>query len=253
MIGIFDSGVGGLTVLSALKKRLPSVDVVYFGDTKHAPYGGKSREELTTLTIEAIRILAREKATSILSACNSVSASLAVSLFDAMALPPERLIEMVGPTVAHFRESSERVLLCATEATIRSEVYQNAFRMIGKEVHMLALPALAGAIERGVSREEIESIIRSGFEGIDTNAYDTVVLACTHYPLVQDVFKDVLGSSLSVYDPAEAVALRVERQWWPRETGNGEMRFLISEDSPIFRETVARFFPDTAVRIEVLE
>lgn len=253
MIGVFDSGVGGLTVLSAIKKRLPSVDVVYFGDTKHAPYGGKSREELTERTIAAIQVLAREKATSILSACNSLSASLAVSLFDAMALPSERLVEMVGPTVAHFRGSSARVLLCATEATIRSEVYQNAFRMIGKEVHALALPALAGLLERGASAEEIESCIRTGFEKTDVRAFDTVVLACTHYPLAKDAFQKILGDSVEIYNPAEAVALRVEKLWWPRETGNGTLRFLITEDSDTFRKMVAAFFPDNAYSIEVIE
>lgn len=252
MIGIFDSGIGGLTVLSAIKDRLPSLDVVYFGDTKYAPYGGKSREELTERTIAAIEILAHEKATSILSACNSLSASLAVSLFDAMALPPERLIEMVGPTVAHFRGSSERILLCATEATIRSEIYQNAFRMIGKEVETLALPTLAGALERGVPEDEIELIIRNAFDARE-HSYDTVVLACTHYPLVQHIFEAVLTSTVTVYNPAEAVAHRVERQWWPREAGEGRMRFLISGESLIFRNAVERFFPGNGSTVEVVE
>ena len=253
MIGIFDSGVGGLTVLSAIKKRLPSVDVVYFGDTKHSPYGGKSREELTLRTIASIRILAREKATSILSACNSLSASLAVSLLDSMALPPGRLIEMVGPTVAHFRESSERVLLCATEATIRSEVYQNAFHMIGKEVYTLILPSLAGAIEHGASAEEIESNIRNGFKNMDLDIFDTVVLACTHYPLVQAVFEKILGDSVTIYNPAEAVALRVEKYWWPLEAGTGTLRFLISEESETFRHIAADYFPSDDYSIEVIE
>jgi glutamate racemase len=253
MIGIFDSGSGGLTVLSAVKKLLPSVDVVYFGDTKHAPYGGKSREALTERTIAAIQILAHEKATSVLSACNSVSASLAVSLFDAMALPPERLIEMVGPTVAHFRGSSARVLLCATEATIASQVYQNAFHMIGKDIKMLAIPALAGAIEAGASEEELTRIIHDAFDTADANTFDTVVLACTHYPLVSHIFEKVLESSVIIYDPADAVAARVEHQWWPRESGNGTLRFLISAESEVFRACVARLFPHNAYSIEVIE
>lgn len=253
MIGIFDSGVGGLTVLRAVRARLPSADIVYFGDTKHAPYGGKSREDITTRTIAAIEILAREKATSVLSACNSVSASLAVSLFDAMMLPPERLIEMVGPTVASFRNSSERVLLCATEATIRSEIYQNAFRMIGKQVETLSIPALAGAIESGAPEAEVLRILRETFASVDIDSFDTVILACTHYPLVQHLFAAVLGESIRVYDPADAVAERVENQWWPRESGNGTLRFLVSAESDTFRSFVAELFPHNADSIEVID
>src|SRR3984885_15488343 len=99
MIGVFDSGVGGLTVLRAMRDAFPSIDVVYFGDTKNAPYGERSREELSLLTTEGIRLLLDRGATDIVSACNSTSASLAISLYDALSLSPKQLIEMVGPTV----------------------------------------------------------------------------------------------------------------------------------------------------------
>src|SRR3989344_6221172 len=123
MIGIFDSGSGGLTVLKAVREEMPSADVVYFGDIKNAPYGSRSNSELSILTVRAIELLQKRGAESIVSACNSVSASLAVSLFDALSITPTQLIEMVGPTVASFRNSDARILLCATPATIRSEVY----------------------------------------------------------------------------------------------------------------------------------
>lgn len=252
MIGIFDSGAGGLTVLRAVKKRLPSVDVVYFGDTKHAPYGNKTREEITLRTIEAIGELARRKATSILSACNSVSASLAVSLFDAAALPHDRLIEMVGPTVAHFRGSSERILLCATEITIRSEVYQNAFRMLGKEVSLLPIPALAGAIEQGAAPAEQERIIHEAFAPIAPGSFDVLILACTHYPLALPLFQKALPG-VRIYDPADAVAERVEETWWPREAGAGKLSFLLTRESAPFRGFVREFFPDASDSIEVIQ
>src|SRR5580704_17633887 len=118
MIGIFDSGMGGLTVLKAIREEMPNCDVVYFGDTKNAPYGSKTRAELGALTVAAIERLQKAGATSIVSACNSVSASLAVSLFDTLALAPGNLIEMVGPTVSYFKHSTLRLLLAATPATI---------------------------------------------------------------------------------------------------------------------------------------
>src|SRR5262249_29763383 len=120
MIGIFDSGSGGLTVLKAIREEMPSADITYFGDIKNAPYGSKTNAELSALTVKAIELLKSRGAESVVSACNSVSASLAVSLFDALSLSPERLIEMVGPTVSSFKGSNARTLLVATPATIQS-------------------------------------------------------------------------------------------------------------------------------------
>src|ERR1700753_3846841 len=111
MIGIFDSGVGGLTVLRALRARMPRADVVYFGDTKHAPYGNRSREDIVSLTKDAFALLRREGADSIVSACNSVSVTLA------LPLASERVVEMVGPTVRALSGSEKRIGLAATAAT----------------------------------------------------------------------------------------------------------------------------------------
>lgn len=253
MIGIFDSGSGGLTVLRAIRDVLPSSDVMYFGDIKNAPYGSKERDELSALTIRALEYLQKRGATSIVSACNSVSASLAISLFDAFDLAPQELIEMVGPTVAYFRGSPARLLLCATEATVQSGVYQGAFKMIGKEVRAIAIPDLAGAIEFGRSAEEIERIIRDAFKDARAEEFDALVLACTHYPLVKDVFEKVLGPKVIIFDPAEAVAERVERRFWPREAGYGKTTFVITKDSEPFRGFVELLFPKSDFTIEVLE
>jgi len=252
MIGIFDSGSGGLTVLRAVREVLPSADILYFGDIRNAPYGSKTNSELGVLTVHAIELLQKRGAESIVSACNSVSASLAVSLFDALSLTPAQLIEMVGPTVSAFKGSSARVLLVATQATVNAEIYQNAFRMIGKEVKVLAIPDLASAIEFGSSDEEIETIIRNVFREVTPSDYDALILACTHYPLITPVFQKVVGA-LPLYDPATAVAQRVKKQWWPREVGDGTTRFLISKDSQPFRDRIAQLFPASEIAIEVVD
>lgn len=251
MIGIFDSGSGGLTVLREIREQMPSADILYFGDIKNAPYGSKSNAELGALTVQAIELLQKRGATSIVSACNSVSASLAVSLFDALSLAPDSLIEMVGPTVSSFKDSSARLLLAATPATIGSEIYQNAFRMIGKDVGTLAIPDLASAIEFGSSEEEVERIIREAFACVRAGDFDAVVLACTHYPLVTHLFERVLGS-MPLFDPALAVGVRTKRQLWPREVGDGSTRFIISRDSQPFRDRVAALLPEGGFSIEVL-
>ena len=141
MIGVFDSGSGGLTVLKAIRERIPSTDVLYFGDIGNAPYGSRPRAELSRLTSKALRYLVSHGATRIVSACNSVSASLAVSLFDTSDLTPDRLIEMVGPTVGYFRHADSRILLLATPATIESGIYQDGFAMIGKGIQAVRFPS----------------------------------------------------------------------------------------------------------------
>jgi len=237
MIGIFDSGSGGLTVLKAIRERLPSSDIVYFGDIKNAPYGDKSSGELGALTVRAIELLQEQGAESIVSACNSVSASLAVSLVDALALGPGQLIEMVGPTVSALKGAPERLLLVATPATIRSEIYQNAFRMIGTNVMAVAIPDLAAAIEFGKGEEEEERLIRAALKGVSLADFDLLILACTHYPLAAAAFSR--ATRLPLIAPAEAVADRVKKRLWPREVGEGTTRFLVSADTPQFRERLA--------------
>ncbi len=250
MIGIFDSGVGGLTVLHAIRQNLPSADVTYFGDIKNAPYGEKSRSELSDLTVAAIKLLQERGASNIVSACNSVSASLAVSLLDAFDLQPGQLIEMVGPTVSSFRYADTRVALAATPATIHSEIYQNAFRMIGKDIVAIPVPGLAGAIEFGKADDEKDAAIASAFRAIDPASFDVLVLACTHYPFAAASFRRVLGD-VKLFDPALAVAARVERQFWPREVGDGITKFIISAESQQFRDLVAQFFAGARYEIEV--
>ena len=252
MIGIFDSGSGGLTVLKALREQMPSADILYFGDIKNAPYGEKPREELSRLTINNIRVLQTRGATSIVSACNSVSASLAVSLFDVLGLAQQNLIEMVGPTVSYFKDFKKPILLAATPATIASGLYQNAFQMLGIMIDTIAIPKLAGAIEFGISAKEQELLIAGAFAPYDMKKYGALILACTHYPLAAVSFHKVLGD-VSFFDPAEAVANRAKRQLWPREVGDGKLRLLVSRDTPQFRSHVTKLLPDASYVIEVLD
>ena len=253
MIGVFDSGSGGLTVVKAIRERIPSADILYFGDIGNAPYGSKPRAELSRLTSKAIQYLVSRGATRVVSACNSASASLAVSLFDTSDLTPDRLIEMVGPTVGYFRHADSRILLLATPATIDSGIYQDGFAMIGKEIQAIAVPELAGAIEFGAPEADVERIIRGALASNAAGSWSVVILACTHYPLVMQVFRRVLGPDVLIFDPAEAVADRVEKQWWPQEAGDGAARFVITKDSEPFRRFAADMFPKNTDAIEVIE
>jgi glutamate racemase len=124
--------------------------------------------------------------------------------------------------------------------------------MIGKDVTAIPIPDLAAAIEFGAHEEKIEECIRSALPK-DLESFDAVILACTHYPLVLSAFKRLVPSKVLLFDPALAVAERVERAFWPREAGEGRMSFLISRESPEFRALVGRFFPHNASAVKVLE
>lgn len=253
MIGIFDSGSGGLTVLKALREVLPSADVVYFGDIKNVPYGSKSPEALLELVVGGMQRLRERGATKLVFACNSVSASAALSLVDATGIDPVHIIEMVGPTVSYLKASDYRIALCATPATIRSGIYQSAFRLAGKEITAVSIPDLAPLIEFAAPPGEVEKAIADAFINIDLSACDVLVLACTHYPLATEHFVAVLPKHLVLFDPAVAVAERVSHLWWPQEVGGGTVRFMTSAASAPFSALVRRMFPGSAHAVEVLE
>jgi glutamate racemase len=252
MIGIFDSGSGGLTVMKAVRELLPTSDIIYFGDIAHAPYGSKSQEELSRYTAESLALLKERGAERIISACNSVSASLALSLFDAFNLEPGDIIEMVGPTVSYFKNSPARIALCATPATIKAGIYQNAFRMIGQEVKAVAVPDLAGAIEFAEGEARQRELIKEAFKSFEWENYDVLILACTHYPLALELFKELVPPHIIIFDPAVAVAERAHKQFWPKEVRDTKTQFLISQDSEPFRALVANLFSDASENIEVV-
>lgn len=253
MIGIFDSGSGGLTVMKAVREALPTSDITYFGDIAHAPYGSKSQEELSRYTAESLELLRARGAERIISACNSVSASLALSLFDAFDLEPGSIIEMVGPTVSYFKRSRARIALCATPATIKAGIYQNAFRVLGREVAAVAVPELAGAIEFAQGQERQRALIKEALKGVDWSVCDVLVLACTHYPLALALFREIVPGHVALFDPAIAVAERAKAQFWPQEVRDAKTKFLISRDSQPFRDLVAQIFPGHKDEIEVVQ
>ncbi len=247
MIGLFDSGSGGLSVLSALRARVPRADVVYFGDIKNAPYGIRSQEELAALTGAGIEILKNMGATEIVSACNSVSpAVLSGAAGDIPA------IEMTAPTARRMGNyAGKQVLLIATPATVLSGIYQQSLENI-VVLDPLSIPELAGAIEFGAGDEKIAQIVREAFSARKGNSYDLLLLGCTHYPLAEEIIeqeaKRAFGK-IECIDPAGFVAEEAARTF--SCNGTGVLRFRTSKDSPQFRERVTKLFPSGGYTIEV--
>jgi glutamate racemase len=241
MIGIFDSGSGGLSVLKAVRERAPRADIIYFGDLKNAPYGNKSREELGVLTVLGIQKLIDEGATEIVSACNSVSVSIVLPMFEILDIPRVSLIEMVGPTVSSFKGTTARVLVLATKATIESRAYQDGFGMVGVEAQGCALPDLVPLIEGNGSQDDMYTMIYAALVPYASSGYTHVLLGCTHFPLIRDVFAQVVGDlriQSVLVDPAHAVADTVVQRFDIK--GSGITQCITSRMSDVFAAFVSQ-------------
>ncbi len=252
MIGIFDSGSGGLSVLRELRKRAPNADVVYFGDLENAPYGNKSREELGILTMLGIERLIKEGATEIISACNSVSVSIVLPMFEILDLPRTNIIEMVGPTISSFKMKSSKILLLSTVATAESGVYQEGFRMINTESEVVSIPELVSLIESGADEKVLTDVVRRTLTPYTKQNFTDIVLGCTHYPLVESVFENVVNEirmKASIVNPAVCVAGSAIKQF--SVDGEGRTRFVISEESTVFRHFAEKSCEDNLCSIEV--
>lgn len=253
MIGVFDSGSGGLTVLKEIHKLAPHLDVVYFGDFARLPYGEKRPEELGAFTTIAIEKLLQEGAENIVSACNSISASVAQPLISLLGEKRFGMVEMVGPTVrAVLKAYPEKTVgLVATPATVRSGIYQQAFVNARVRVEAVALPGLVDMIEEGdEGSEEMETLIYGAVKKLAQKHCDLLILGCTQYPLVQGVFEEAtrqVGDGVVVYNPAASVAEETVMRFG--KEGEGQLRFIISRDSDFFRKKVNEFFGEQEIEV----
>ena len=248
MIGIFDSGSGGLTVLEALRHVAPQADIVYFGDVGNAPYGEKSKEELRDLVKRGMQLLRARGATELVSACNSVSFSVLEG-----AAEHSRIIEMTRPTARMMRQyAGERVLLLATGATIDSGIYRDALAHI-VALDELPVPGLANAVETEADDEQVTEVLKRALATKAGSHYDKVLLGCTHYSLVRSIIEreiEQLFGQIPCLDPAESVAQEVVSRF--SVDGSGTILFLTSKDTHGFRNRIAPYFLETNCTLEVI-
>lgn len=212
MIGVFDSGVGGMTVARAVEEMLPDYPLIYFGDLARAPYGPKSPEKIIQYSRENTRFLLDRGAKLIIIACNS-AASVASDLIRAEFDVP--VFEVITPAVqqAVAATANKRVGVIGTRATIRSGIYE---RMIaaadsGIKVISSSCPLLVPLVEEGwFARSETKMVVRRYLSPLKRQQVDTLVLACTHYPLLRAIIQPRIGRRVQVIDSAEAVAAELQ-------------------------------------------
>ncbi len=247
-IGVFDSGVGGLTVLHECLVNLPHEDFIYLGDTANFPYGPRRLAEVRRLAFAATQKLVSLGVKLIIVACNSAAAAALPQLQSSFATPIVGVV-MPGARAAVQATRERRIGLLATEATVLSNAYQNALHSLdaGLEVFAVASPRLAPFIQAGdVFSEETEQAAREGVTPLKEARVDTVILGCTHYPLITPMLRRMLGPRVTLINSAEETAREVGEILVRKGIENdrareGDYRFLASGDPEEFREVGARF------------
>ena len=214
-IGVFDSGVGGLSILRALRDRLPDASMIYLGDVAHAPYGGRTVDDVRARSEQVVEWLAANGATMIVIACNTATV-LAIKALRARW--PRLVFVGVEPGVkpAASRSRTRRIAVMATVATASSDRLRHLIERYadGAHVHVQPCPGLADAIENGmVQGAELLEILRPHCDAIREANVDTLVLGCTHYPFVEASIRELLGEEIVIVDTARAVAERTASMW----------------------------------------
>ena len=240
-IGVFDSGIGGLTVVKALQELLPNENIFYLGDTARVPYGNKSAETVERYSLELASMLTREDAKVIVVACNTVSSVSIPKLRANVSVPVIGVIEP-GAQAAIATTGNRHIGVIGTRATIRSVAYENALRALNVHVQVTsqACPLLVPLIEEGMLDDKLtDQTIARYLDPMIAAGIDTLVLGCTHYPLLTGAIGRALGDEIKLVDSAQncAVAVRnlLDRQSLRAEaSANGRLQVALTDSADNF-------------------
>lgn len=236
-IGVFDSGVGGLTVLKELKATLPNESFVYLGDTARLPYGPKPAEMVRGFATEISATLLERGVKAVVVACNTASAAALPELADALPVPTWGVVEP-GVAAALHAAPGGRIGVLGTVGTVRSRVYQSKLERAGATTWAQACPLFVPIVEEGVSDTAIARLVADHYLK-DRPALDAVILGCTHYPALKSVLADILGPHVTLVDSAVSVASVVRRDLARLEllaagSGPGNVHYIVTGDIPTF-------------------
>lgn len=259
-IGVFDSGVGGLTVLRELVKLVPQADYLYFGDTARLPYGSKSVETVRKYAVSAAQYLEQHGAEMLVIACNTATALALDAIKGAVKLPVVGVIEP-GADAAAAATKKKNVLVVGTEATIGSHAYKQALEKRGVRVYEKACPLFVPLIEEGWAEHDITQrvahVYLDEFFQDHEKGPDLLVLGCTHYPLIKRVLRAVAPWRVEIVDSAEATAAVVAKQLQPGPsqlaTRSSELKFFATDSVEKFRKLGERFMGRPLANVEHVE
>jgi glutamate racemase len=246
-IGVFDSGVGGLTVVKELIRQLPGEDIIYFGDTARVPYGIKSKETVIRFSIENILFLLKQDVKLICVACNTAS-SLALPVIKHHFKVP--IVGVISPGVreAVYATQNKKVGVIGTRGTVKSRAYELEIKQLDPSIAVTAVACplfvpfceegwTQGAVVKEVAGQYLAPLIKA--------RVDTVILGCTHYPLLKPVIREVLGDSVVLIDSAKQVAVEVKKilasEGQLSKAKRGRQSFYVSDNPEWFSGLASRF------------
>ncbi len=247
-IGVFDSGLGGLTVVKELIRQLPRENIVYYGDTARVPYGTKSKESIIRFSHENTQILLKRNVKMVVVACNTSSSYALVQLRKHFHLPIVGVIDP-GARKAAGVTRNKKVGVIATPATVNSRSYAQAIARYDRAIRVSsqACPLFVPLVEEGWLHKSVTKDVASEYlNPLRKIGIDTLVLGCTHYPLLKNILRNVMGAKVSLVDSATEVAAEVKRilrdkHLLKTSSGRGRHSFLISDRPQQFEKTAREF------------
>lgn len=246
-IGVFDSGVGGLTVVKELVRQLPYENIVYFGDTARVPYGIKSKETVIRFSIENILFLLKHDVKLICVACNTVS-SVALPVIKNHFRVPIVGVIIPGVREAVYATRNKRIGVIGTKSTINSHTYENEIKQLDPQIKITAVacPLFVPFVEEGwLSGDVVLSVAKTYLKLLKDANVDTVILGCTHYPLLKPVIKKVVGRDITLIDSAKQVAFEVKeiltQEGLLNKRSGGKHKFYVSDNPEWFSSLAKRF------------
>jgi glutamate racemase len=247
-IGVFDSGLGGLTVVRAIRRRLPAESIVYVGDTARVPYGPKSPDTVRRYAVQISEWLIEQGVKMVVVACNTATAHALTLLQDLLPVPVIGVIEP-GARAAMRAAPAGTIGVIGTAGTVRSGAYERAIRALdpARTVHAVACPLLVPLVEEGwLAHEATRLVVREYLAPIRQSGAKALVLGCTHYPLLRDLLAQEVGDGVVLIDSAEETAAVVaqvlaSRQFAGPERAPADLRVVASDAPQHFRALAERF------------
>jgi glutamate racemase len=258
-IGVFDSGIGGLTVVRELMRQLPNESIIYFGDTARVPYGPKSPDTVVRYSREIVDFLTNEGVKSIVVACNTATAHALPTLRAENDLPIVGVIEP-GSRAAARSTRSGSVGVIGTQGTVNSRAYERAITQAAPDARITAraCPLFVPLVEEGWLDTEVTRLVAHEYlDSLHEANVDTLVLGCTHYPLLKEVIGEVIGRKVRLIDSAEETAAETaatlrEKELAHEATDSARYRFIASDAPEQFLRVGSRFLGSSIDRVETV-
>ena len=251
-IGVFDSGVGGLTVAREIMRQIPNERIVYFGDTARVPYGSKSKETVTKYSRQIVRFLETQNVKAIVIACNTASAYALEQIEKEIKIPIIGVVKPGAVTAARATQNG-KVGVIATEGTIQSEIYTQYIKELKQDASVIgkACPLFVPLVEEGLLEDPVtDEIAQRYLSVLIDSGIDTLILGCTHYPLIRSTVGRVMGEKVTLVNPAYETAIELKRlleehnmlQDEKPALGTNQYQFFVSDGADKFQQFANNIF-----------